>query len=132
MILGAVWMRKLIERILARYGYVKADARAWEGDKTDPKDIDKMTRATRWIAFYNEHGGIGDFIHSVRASYFAKVAELEPNNTAGLQALAMADKIARELDGQIKAVIDAGKVEQTYKEHAERIAALPEAQRRRL
>lgn len=120
----------MIERILAHYGYVKVGSRAWES--SDPKDHDKVTRANRWLAFYREQGGLADFIKAIRTSYFEKIASLKPGDVDGLQTLAMADKVARELDQHIRAVIDAGVMEAHYKEHADRIAALPEAQRRRL
>lgn len=122
----------MIERILAYFGYVKQSSRAWDEETRHLQDADKVARANRWIAFYNEKDGIRDIITSLRRSYFEKVGSLKPDDAAGLQALGMADRIAREIDAQVKAIIDAGKVEASQAEHAAKIAALPEAQRRRL
>lgn len=122
----------MIERILAHYGYVRKDSRVWDEETRHMKESNKVARAHRWITFYNEDGGLKDMIASLRHSYFEKVGSLKPDDTAGLQALGMADRIAREIDAQAKAIIDAGKVEASQAEHAAKIAALPEAQRRRL
>lgn len=122
----------MIERILAYYGYVRKDSRVWDEETRHLKDSSKVARAHRWITFYNEAGGLKDMIASLRHSYFEKVGSLKPDDTAGLQALGMADRIAREIDAQAKSIIDAGKVEASQAEHAAKIAALPEAQRRRL
>ena len=122
----------MIERILSHYGYVRKDSRVWDEETRHLNDSSKVARAHRWITFYNEDGGIRDMIEATRRSYFEKVGTLKPDDTAGLQALGMADRIARELDAQVKAIIDAGKVEAKQAEHAANIARLPEAQRRRL
>lgn len=122
----------MIERLLTRFGYVRKDSRAWDDETRFLKDSNRVARAHRWIAFYNEEGGLKDMIAGLRRSYFEKVGTLKPDDVAGLQALGMADRIARELDAQIKTIIDAGKIEASQKEHAARVAALPVAQRRRL
>ena len=121
----------MINKLLARFGYVRKDARAWE-ESYDMGDIDATARASRWIAFYNEQGGLRDMIASLRRSYFEKVGSLKPNDTDSLEALGMADRICRELDSQIKQVIDDGKIEQQQREHADRIASLSDAKRRRI
>lgn len=122
----------MIARIMAWFGYVKDTPRVWDTERTTTRDQDALVRARRWIAFYQEDGGIGDMIASLRRSYFEKVGTLKPGDHEALAALAMADRIARELDAQVKAIIDAGKIAEAYKEHADKIAALPAAQRRRL
>ena len=122
----------MIERLLARFGYVRKDSRVWDEETRHLKDSNQVARSHRWITFYNEEGGIKDMIAGIRRAYFEKVGSLKPEDTAGLQALGMADKIAREIDAQVKAIIDAGKIEAAQQDHAARIAALPTAQRRRL
>jgi len=122
----------MIERIFARFGYVRKDSRVWDEETRHLKDSSKVARAHRWITFYNEEGGVKDMIAGLRRSYFEKIGTLKPDDLAGLQALGMADRIAREIDAQVKAVIDAGKIEASQQDHAARIAALPAVQRRRL
>ena len=122
----------MIDRLLARYGYVKRESRGWDVQGTDMKDTSAEGRANRWIAYYNEQGGIRDMILHLRRSYFEKVGTLKPGDTDALAALGMADRICREVDSQIKEIIDAGKIEVANKEHADKIAALSPAKRRRL
>ena len=122
----------MINSILARYGYVKRETRAWDTQGADLKDVDAQSRAHRWIAFYQEQGGLRDMIIALRHAYFEKVGTLRPGDMDSLAALGMADRIVREIDSQIKEIIDAGKIEAVNKEYADKIAALPEAKRRRL
>lgn len=118
----------MIDRILAYFGYYKRD---WV-KRNGVRDADALARANRWISFYNEAGGIKDMIEGIRRSYFEKVGGLKPGDEEALAALGMADRIARELDSSIQAVIDSGKLAKQAKEHADKIASLPEARRRRL
>lgn len=118
----------MIEAILARFGYHR---RTWDRPNGH-RDSDAVAKAHRWMNFYNEEGGIGDLIAAIRKEYFEAIGSLVPGNTAGLEALAMADLIARKLDGAIKLIIETGDLERRAQEHAAKIAALPLAQRRRL
>lgn len=118
----------MIDRLLARYGYFKRDWQRPNGHA----DIDAIARASRWQAFYNEPGGVADLIAGIRKSYFEKVGNLKPGDTDALQALATADRICRELDAAICAVIDTGKLEQEARKHTDQIEGLPRSQRRRL
>ena len=122
----------MIDRIARYFGYVKASDRAWADEARAMMDTDRIARAQRWIPFYNEEGGVRDVITSLRKAYFEKIGKLQPGDVEGLQALGMADRIAREIDGHIRQIIDAGKIDASVDEHAAQIAALPEAQRRRL
>lgn len=118
----------MIDALLARFGYFK---RTWDV-RSGHRDADAIAKAHRWQAFYNEPEGIGQMIETIRKAYFAKVGSIKPGDTDTLQALGMADVIARELDAAVKAIIDTGEMERQANEHAARIAALPEAMRRRL
>lgn len=119
----------MINKLLAKYGYYKRD---WGGAPVDKKDIDAQARAHRWIAFHDEQGGIGDMLRHIDKVYFDKAAELAPGDIEGLKALSMASQIARQIHSHVKQIIDSGLIERSNQEHADRIAALPEAQRRRL
>lgn len=119
----------MISKLLARYGYHKRD---WGGETTDRRDADALVRAQRWIAFYEEKGGVGDILRQIDRAYFDRAATLAPGDDAGLKTLSLASQIVKQLDSHIKQIIDSGMIEQSNQEYADRIAALPEAQRRRL
>ena len=71
-----------------------------------------VARGQRWERFYNEEGGLHDMIVRMRQAYFAKVGELKPGEHDALLLLATADRLARELDKEVKAIIDSGLIEQ--------------------
>lgn len=91
---------------------------------------DDFHRSERWKQFYQEQGGLGDMLESLRMAYFRKVGTLKPDDMAGLQALGMAMRICDEIDGQIQVIIGAGKIAESHEQHAAQIAALPKAKRR--
>jgi hypothetical protein len=109
----------MIERILARYGYVKA--KPHEFPRINNGD-EAVSRGRRWEAFYSEVGGLADMIEGLRKGYFERVGNLKPGDTDGLQALAMADQIARHIDGQVRLVIESGKLAQSQKEHLDNVS----------
>ena len=111
----------MIDLILARYGYIKAGPRPFE--RINNGD-DAIMRGQRWELFYSEIGGLRDMLDELRRAYFEKVSSIKPGDTDALQALAMADRIAREIDGQVRTVIETGKLRAADAEHVERIAAI--------
>lgn len=111
----------MIDRILARHGYVKAGPRPF---KRITHGDDAVARGQRWQTFYSEIGGLGDMLDDLRRAYFEKVSSIKPGDTDALQALAMADRIAREIDGQVRTVIETGKLRAAEAEHVERITAI--------
>lgn len=84
---------------------------------------DAVARGQRWEAFYAEEDGLADMLSSLRRDYFEKVGQLAPNDTAGLKALAMADRIARELERKVQTVIETGKLEANAR-HVKKISAI--------
>lgn len=115
----------MIDRILQRLGY-------WRWPVSWSNGTDPVARGTRWQAFYSEEGGLQDILHELRRGYFEKAAQLKPGDIHGLQALSLADRIIAEIDGRIRTIIVEGEAAAREREHADRIAALPEAMRRRL
>jgi len=108
-----------LDRILAYFGYVP------RVDRPLPRiqnGTDAVARGQRWEAFAVEEGGIYDMIAALRADYFAKVGQLSPSETDKLLALGMADKIAREIEGKVRTVIETGKIRANDREHTERVA----------
>jgi hypothetical protein len=91
---------------------------------------DAIHRANRWIAFYEEDGGLREVLDQLRDAYLDRAAGLMPNDTAALLKLGMARKIVGEIDQHIQAIFTAGKIEQAAQDHADKIARLPEARRR--
>lgn len=91
---------------------------------------DVVHRANRWREFYEEEGGLKEVLDTLRHAYFERAGELMPGDTAGLLKLGMAAKIVAQVDGHIRHILTAGRLEQAAQDHAERIAKLPEARRR--
>jgi hypothetical protein len=108
-----------LDRILADFGYTR----------TVPRELprvqngtDAVARGQRWEAFATEEGGIYDMISALRRDYFEKVGQLSPGDTAGLQALGMADRIAREIERKVQTVIETGRIRANDRAHAEKIS----------
>lgn len=109
---------RYLDRIAARLGYVRREyARIDNG-------ADAVARGQRWQAFYEETGGLADMIANLRQNYFEKVGALKPGDVDSLKALAMADRIAREIEREVQSVIETGKLRAADAEHANRIAAI--------
>lgn len=111
-------MNSLIDRLAARYGYVRREYQRVNSG------ADAIARGQRWEVFYAEEGGLSDMITGLRRSYFEKVGSLKPGDTDSLKALAMADRIAQEVERQILTVIETGKLRQNEQQHANKIAAI--------
>jgi len=84
---------------------------------------DAVVRGERWEAFYREEGGLADMIANIRRAYFAKVGELKAGEHEALQMLAVADRLARELEREVLAVIETGKLERSRADQLARSAA---------
>lgn len=93
--------------------------------KRIPVQESKRLRGDRWQQFYTEEGGAGDIIQSLRQAYFEKASALKPNDIEGYKALSQADRILREIDASIIAIIDSGEIERNAEDHASRVAKLP-------
>ena len=115
----------MIDRLLRKLGYWRWPAQWHEAG-------DPVQRGQRWQAFFHEEGGLDDMLQAMRRSYFERAAQLRPGDTDGLVALSLADRIVAEIDGQIRAIIVEGESAAADRERAAKIAALPEAMRRRL
>ena len=97
----------MFERLLARLGYVPAKPREFERINNGSG---ATARGYRWEQFYAEQGGLADMIARLRKAYFAKVGELKAGETEALQLLAIADRIAREIEREVLSVIETGKI----------------------
>jgi len=105
---------------------------AWLGyTRTVPRELpriqngtDAVARGQRYEAFYLEEDGLRDMISALRRDYFEKVGQLTPGDTAGLQALGMADRIAREIERKVQTVIETGRIRANDRAHAEKIGAI--------
>jgi hypothetical protein len=98
----------MLDRAMARLGYVRADApREYERIHNG---ADAIARGQRWEQFYQESGGLADMIAALRKAYFAKVGELKPGEEDALMLLATADRIAREIEAKVVSVIETGKI----------------------
>lgn len=92
---------------------------------------DLVHRANRWQGFYLEDGGVKQVLDTIRKAYFDRAADLMPNDTSALLKLGMAGKIVDQIEAHVLHIVNTGKIEAASREHAERIASLPEAARRR-
>ena len=90
---------------------------------------DKLHRAGRWKAFYEEEGGLRDVLDGMCHAYFERHASLKVNEHDKQYALSLANKVARELDAHIRSIVETGKLE-AHRDHARRIEQLPAAKRR--
>lgn len=86
--------------------------------------VEAIARGQRWEVFYSEEDGLHDMFTSLRRDYFTKVGELSPGDTESLKALAMADRVVREVERKVQSVIETGKIRGKDKEHANKIAAI--------
>ena len=90
---------------------------------------DRLHRASRWKAFYEESAGLKDVIDGMCQAYFERHASLGVKEHDKQYALSLANKIARELQAHIVAIIETGKIEE-HRAHARKIEELPAAKRR--
>jgi len=112
----------MIDRILAYFGYIRADTpRTFERVNNG---TDAVARGLRWEAFFAEEDGLHDMITALRRDYFEKVGALKPDDTAGLQALATADRIAREIERKVQAIIETGHIRANERVHVDKIASI--------
>lgn len=72
---------------------------------------DAVERGQRWEAFYREAGGIADMIQALRAGYFEAYAGLGVSDHDRQYEYALADRLARELDREVRKVIETGRIE---------------------
>jgi len=111
-----------LDRILAYFGYIPADAPRPYARVNNGTDA--IARGQRWEAFYNEEDGLRDMIGGLRRDYFEKVGQLAPGDTEGLRALGMADRIAREIERKVQTVIETGHIRASQRDHADKIASI--------
>ncbi len=107
------------DRILAHFGYIPVTPRPLPRIQNG---TDAVARGQRYEAFYLEEDGLRDMISNLRRDYFEKVGQLSPGDTAGLQALGMADRIAREIERKVQTVIETGRIRANDRAHAEKIS----------
>jgi len=110
----------LLDRILAYFGYIRANTpRPYERVSNG---VDAIARGQRWQGFYAEEGGLADMLSNLRRAYFEKVGNTKPGDTQTLLVLGLADKIVREVEREVRVVIETGKIRASEREHADRVA----------
>lgn len=72
---------------------------------------DACARGARWEQFYREAGGLADMIAAVRRGYFEAAAGLSAAETGKLYEYALADRLAREIEREVLAVVMTGKAQ---------------------
>lgn len=92
--------------------------------------IDPVARAQRWKLFYEEEGGLKDILETLRVAYLERLSSVEAYETDKLSKLAIASKVTRAVDAEIRQIIEAGTVEGSRREHVKKIEAIPAAKRR--
>lgn len=91
---------------------------------------DSVANARRWKVFYEEEGGLRDILSGLRVAYLERMSSVEPWETDKLMKLAVASKVTQAIDSEIRAIMDAGKVEETRRDHIRKIEKIPAAKRR--
>lgn len=86
--------------------------------------VEETARGQRWQSFYDEENGLRDMFTGLRRDYFEKVGALAPGDTESLKALAMADRICREVERKVQTVIETGKLRAMDKTHVNKIASI--------
>jgi cob(I)alamin adenosyltransferase len=108
----------LVQWLCARYSIaLVAEARISNG-------VEAVARGQRYEAFFNEEDGLHDMFVQLRRDYFEKVGALSPGDTESLKALAMADRICREVERKVQTVIETGKLRAMDQAHVNKIASI--------
>ena len=84
---------------------------------------DPIRRGARWKLFLEEDGGL---------TYLENMAKADPSDTAKLQVLALAHRVAREFEAMIREIVTAGEVATAARDYANKMEKIPQAARRRL
>ena len=92
--------------------------------------VDPVARAQRWALFYSEEGGLKDILEALRLAYLDRMSAVEPWETDKLSKLAVASKVTRAIDDEIRSIIAAGTVEGDRRAHVKKIEAIPASKRR--
>lgn len=82
---------------------------------------DAIERAHRWKAFYDEPQGLKDMFEASRKLYFEQMGKLEPYQTKEIAALAMANKINKEIENHVVMIISQGDIIKSQNEHVDKI-----------
>lgn len=93
---------------------------------------DPIRRGARWKLFLEEDGGLNDMLAEIRQTYLENMAKADPSDTAKLQVLALAHRVAREFEAMIREIVTAGEVATAARDYANKMEKIPQAARRRL
>jgi len=110
-----------LDRIAAYFGYTRAVPAPLPRVNNG---TDAIARGQRWQAFAEEEGGLYDMFARLKTDYFLKVGHLSPSDRDKLLALGMAHKIAGEIEGQVRQVIETGKIAANNRDHVARVASV--------
>lgn len=91
---------------------------------------DPIARAQRWALFYNEEAGLKDILEALRLAYLDRMSAVEPWETDKLSKLAVASKVTRAVDDEIRSIIASGTVAATHRDHIRKIEAIPASKRK--
>lgn len=114
-------MRNFLDWLAAKLGYIRADT-----PRPYPRienGTDAIARGQRWEQFYAEAGGISDMIDKLRRQYFEASAALGVSDLDKRYEFALADRLARELDREVRTVVETGKLKANEKAFVERNTA---------
>lgn len=90
----------------------------------------RLARAARWTAFYEEEGGLAEMLARLTESLMAEAVQGEPWETDRLKKVALGIKIVGMLQSEIRAVTIDSKLAEHAEAAARKIADLPERKRR--
>lgn len=86
---------------------------------------DPVGRGKQWQLFYDEEGGLRDIFDALSMAYLQRMSDVNPWETEKLIKLSIANKVVREVESQVRAIIDGGKVVSDQRERTKRIEKLP-------
>lgn len=98
-------MRKLLDWIAAKLGYVRRD---WNDLPRVRNGSDAVARGVRWEQFYVEEGGLADMLRAMRFELFEDWGNASDHTAR--DRMAIKDEAIRDLGRRVQMVIETGKI----------------------
>lgn len=90
----------------------------------------RIARAARWQAFYQEAGGLKDMIDALRETHLDALTMVEPWDEPRLRKIGLSMAMVKQLEQTIRNIMADGRIEEHAAAHAERLAEIPERKRK--
>lgn len=91
---------------------------------------ERIARAQRWRAFFEEPGGMAEMLKAMRATHLEALSLVDPWDTDRLKKIGLSMAMVQQLEQTIRSIMADGTIAIHAAEHAERIQALPDRKKR--